>query len=681
MQITGGRGGKARHDGLAACRSARCTAACHQLDLPVLYAAMGIQAAVFENSLTDASEAAALQHGPWTCKRLLSRGLAASERFLHQAGFEQGPWLSVAFGAGITAWFALPTPIWWAAFLGIALAFIATGSASFSARQTYPYLLRGTTAVVLIMAGGLSVAWVRSELVGAAPIERPISGVFEGRLLGIEPQPARGRDRLLLAMRDPTTDSGRAIKIRVNRARDGSHLRLQTGDVIRFQGRLMPPAPPMLPGAYNFARTAWFSGIAATGSVLGPVLHVERGRPAGRLAELRQKLTDHVRSRIGESASGLAAAFVTGDRGGIVAVDDQAMRDSGLAHLLSISGLHVSALVGAVYLLVLRLAALFPWLALRVRLPVLAAGGGALAGIGYTLISGAEVPTVRSCVGALLVLIALALGREPLSLRMLAVAAFCVMMLWPEAVMGPSFQMSFGAVLALVAISGAAPVRRFMAPRDEALIIRALRSLVLLLVTGIVIDLALMPIGLFHFHRAGVYGALANVVAIPLTTFIVMPLLAGALLLDLVGAGTPSGGWPPTPSRPCWHLPIRSLRCQEPSTCCLRPATAHSSSSSSADCGSAYGAVVCAGLACPGARRSLPVGHVTVCRHSRAGRRPTGRRGGGGRAAVVPPQEQRRRLRARQPDGIYRHGSGTSFSGSLAECPLQPGLLHLHHRT
>ncbi|MFS0849428.1 ComEC/Rec2 family competence protein [Novosphingobium panipatense] len=500
---------------------------------------MGIQAAVFQNSATDASEAAALQHGPWTCKRLLSRGLAASERFLHQAGFEQGPWLSVAFGAGITAWFALPTPIWWAAFLGIALAFNATGSASFSARQAYPYLLRATTAVVLIMAGGLSVAWVRSELVGAVPIERPISGVFEGRLLGIEPQPARGRDRLLLAMRDPTTDSGRAIKIRVNRARDGSHLRLQTGDVIRFQGRLMPPAPPMLPGAYNFARTAWFSGIAATGSVLGPVLHVERGRPAGRLAALRQKLTDHVRSRIGESASGLAAAFVTGDRGGIVAVDDQAMRDSGLAHLLSISGLHVSALVGAVYLLVLRLAALFPWLALRVRLPVLAAGGGALAGIGYTLISGAEVPTVRSCVGALLVLIALALGREPLSLRMLAVAAFCVMMLWPEAVMGPSFQMSFGAVLALVAISGAAPVRRFMAPRDEALIIRALRSLGLLLVTGIVIDLALMPIGLFHFHRAGVYGALANVVAIPLTTFIVMPLLAGALLLDLFGAGTP----------------------------------------------------------------------------------------------------------------------------------------------
>ncbi|EJL29654.1 ComEC/Rec2 family competence protein, partial [Novosphingobium sp. AP12] len=168
-----------------------------------------------------------------------------------------------------------------------------------------------------------------------------------------------------------------------------------------------------------------------------------------------------------------------------------------------------------------------------------AAAAGALAGVAYTILSGSEVPTVRSCIGSLLVLAALSLGREPLSLRMLAVAAFCVMLLWPEAVTGPSFQMSFGAVLALVAVGTSAPAKAFMAPREEALAIKALRHLAMLLVTGVVIDLALMPIGLFHFHRAGIYGALANVIAIPLTTFVVMPLLAGALVLDAVGAGGP----------------------------------------------------------------------------------------------------------------------------------------------
>jgi competence protein ComEC len=357
-------------------------------------------------------------------------------------------------------------------------------------------------------------------------------------VLEIEPQPALDRDRLILAMREPAT--GRAIKVRVNVPGKNLAARVGIGDVVRFKGRLMPPAPPMLPGAYNFARTAWFAGVAGSGSVIGEVEVVEPGAVrAGWLSGLRRSLADHIRARIGAESAGIATAFVTGDRGGISKTDDEAMRDSGLAHLLSVSGLHVGAVVGAVYVLFVRVLALSPWLALRVRLPVAAAAAGALAGVAYTILSGSEVPTVRSCIGSLLVLAALALGREPLSLRMLAVAAFCVMLLWPEAVTGPSFQMSFGAVLALVAVGTSAPAKAFMAPRDEALALKALRHLAMLLVTGVVIDLVLMPIGLFHFHRAGIYGALANVIAIPLTTFVVMPLLAAALVLDAIGAGGP----------------------------------------------------------------------------------------------------------------------------------------------
>ena len=215
------------------------------------------------------------------------------------------------------------------------------------------------------------------------------------------------------------------------------------------------------------------------------------------------------------------------------------MRDAGLTHLLSISGLHVSAVIAAVYLIAIRLLALWPWLALRVRLPVVAAGAGALAGIGYTLLTGAEVPTIRSCVGAVLVLLALALGREPLSLRMVAVAAFAVLLVWPESLAGPSFELSFAAVLAIIALHASGPVRAFLAPREEAWLTRLARRAAMLLVTGLVIEIALMPIVLFHFHRAGVYGAFANVVAIPLVTFGTMPLIALALVLDLVGLGAP----------------------------------------------------------------------------------------------------------------------------------------------
>ncbi len=386
-------------------------------------------------------------------------------------------------------------------------------------------------------------------MTGAAPISRPLSGIFVARVLSIEEQPALAQKRLLLAMREPVT--GRAIKVRVNfpdrvgMARDGAGKTpsLTEGEVIRFRGRLTPPAPPLLPGGYDFARAAWFAGLAASGSVLEPIEVREAGEGGqGRgdiLAAWRADLSEHIRSKLSGSVAGIAIAFATGDMGAIEQQDGQAMRDAGLAHLLSISGLHVSAVIGAVYFLALRLLALSPALALRWRLPIVAAGMGALAGIGYTLLTGSQVPTVRSCAGALLVLAALALGREALSIRLLATGAFIVMLLWPEAVMGPSFQMSFAAVLTLIVVANAGPVKRWMAPRDEGMSPRILRALGMMLATGVAIDLVLMPIALFHFHRAGVYGSMANLVAIPLTTFIVMPLVAGALLLDIVGLGAP----------------------------------------------------------------------------------------------------------------------------------------------
>jgi competence protein ComEC len=360
-----------------------------------------------------------------------------------------------------------------------------------------------------------------------------------GRVLSVEPQPAQARHRIIMATREP--DTARAIRVRLNLPDDKAALRgALAGSFVRVRARLVPPAPPMLPGAYNFARTAWFSGLAATGSALGPPEVLQEGRGGAWLGELQHRLTEHVHSRLAPDQGGIAAALTTGDMGGISDSDSQAMRDSGLAHLLSISGLHVSAVIGAVYFVTLRLLALWPWLALRVRLPIVAAGSGALAGIAYTLLSGSQVPTVRSCIGALLVLGALALGREALSLRMLAIAAFLVMLLWPEAVVGPSFQMSFAAVLAIVALSGAGPIRRFLAPREEGPLTRAGRHLAMVLLTGVVIEAALMPIGLYHFHRGGMYGAFANVIAIPLTTVIIMPAVLGGLVLDIAGLGAPA---------------------------------------------------------------------------------------------------------------------------------------------
>lgn len=467
----------------------------------------------------------------------MSSGVELIEHFVERAGFDRAPWLAVAFGAGISAWFLLKGPGAWAAVClsGLAAAFAVSAFGQIG--KSYPYLRQGLAALSLAMAAGCGTVWVKSELTGVAPIERNAILSLTGVVIARQEQPAEDRSRLVIATRDPFSPA-RVIRVRLNVPTKFDTAAAREGALVRVKGRLVPPAPPILPGAYDFARAAWFQRLAATGSALGAVEVLDPGEP-GLLDPFRRFLSRHVRERLSGSAGGIASAFASGDRGGIAPRDEDAMRDSGLTHLLSVSGLHVSAVIGGTYLLALRLLALWPWLALRVRLPIASAATAASVGVFYTILTGAEVPTVRSVAGALLVLFAIALGRQPLSLRLLAVAGFVVMLVWPESVVGPSFQLSFAAVLTIMALHGAPAFRAFSVRRQEPLGVRFGRNVAVLLITGLAIETALVPIVLFHFHRAGIYGSFANVIAIPLTTFVTMPLIALGLFLDVFGVGGP----------------------------------------------------------------------------------------------------------------------------------------------
>ncbi|CAA9531357.1 MAG: DNA internalization-related competence protein ComEC/Rec2 [uncultured Sphingosinicella sp.] len=361
---------------------------------------------------------------------------------------------------------------------------------------------------------------------------------FTARIESVQKLPAREVVRLVVA---PTGSTNLPPRLRINIDDEDAKASLEPGATVRLKAWLMPPAPMAVPGAFNFAQAAWFQGIGGTGrasriELVAP--SAEQGWRA-RLSSVRQRLADHVRSRLAGGPGAIAAALATGDQSAISEKDAEAMRASGLAHLLSVSGLHLTAVVGAVMLLTMKLLALSPTLALRLPLVPIAAGVGALAGVAYTLLTGAEVPTIRACVAALLVLLALALGRDALTLRLLAVGALIVLLFWPESLAGPSFQLSFAAITAIVALHEHPWIKALLARREEGAIQKLGRGLLALILTGLVVEAALMPIALYHFHKAGFYGALANVVAIPLTTFVIMPLEALALLFDLVGAGAP----------------------------------------------------------------------------------------------------------------------------------------------
>jgi competence protein ComEC len=323
---------------------------------------------------------------------------------------------------------------------------------------------------------------------------------------------------------------------------------LSAGALISVRARLTAPPPMALPGTYDFARDAWFRGIGGVGQALGPIKVKAQGG-SRNLEDIRERLGGHIRSRVPGGAGGIATALATGDQNAVPEEDADAMRRSGLTHLLSVSGLHIAAVIGATMLLALKLLALSERLALRFNLVLVAAAAGAVAGIGYTLLTGAQVPTVRSCIVALLVLAGIALGREALSLRLLSVAALAILVFRPESLAGASFQLSFAAVTAIIALHSTSWARRTFMRRDEAVLARLGRGFLGMLATGLVVEVALIPLALYHFHKAGLYGIGANLIAIPLTTFVIMPLEAGALLLDGVGLG-----------EPLWYLTGLSIR-------------------------------------------------------------------------------------------------------------------------
>lgn len=444
-------------------------------------------------------------------------------------------WGPVMLGGGIAAWFVLPDP---AAWCGAALfvAGVALAAATWSGGRR---VARALAWGAVLMLAGLLVVWTRAESVRAPVLARPIMADMVAEVEAVDRLAARQIVRLML--RPVAARDGRGAhvvlppRIRVSLADQDAPTGLARGAKVRLRARLMPPAAPVAPGGYDFARAAWFQGIGATGRGFAPVTVLRRAEQGDGL---RQRLSRRITTQVAGSEGGIAAALATGDVGAIGEEDAEAMRRAGLAHLLSVSGLHITAVVGIVMVLTMRLLALWPWLALRVRLPLVGAAAGALAAIGYTWLTGAEVPTIRSCVAAMLVLAALALGREAMTLRLVAAGALIVLLFRPEALVGASFQLSFAAITAIVALHEHPVVRRWLGPHPDwrwAM----LRHLGALLATGMVVEAALMPIAVYHFHKAGLYGALANIVAIPWTTFVAMPLEMIALLLEPLGLGGP----------------------------------------------------------------------------------------------------------------------------------------------
>jgi competence protein ComEC len=323
------------------------------------------------------------------------------------------------------------------------------------------------------------------------------------------------------------------------------------GAFIAVKTRLNPPLRPLRPGGYDFSRDLYFQRIGATGFVLGEIKTIDPPAPPGfwlRYATVVENIRDTIDARIravlpGDAGS-IASALLTGKRDAISAPVNDAMYISSLAHVLSISGYHMAVVAGVVFFIVRALLALSSTLALRYPIKKWAAFVAFVATFLYLLLSGVEVAAQRSFIMTGIVLIGVMVDRAALTLRNLALAALGVMLLAPEAVVHPSFQMSFAATLALIA-GYERGLPWMIAGADTKLGARIAlwggREIVGLILASMLAGLATTPYAAFHFHRLAPYGVISNLLAMPVVSAVVMP--AGMLALLFMPFGLDEWLW------------------------------------------------------------------------------------------------------------------------------------------
>lgn len=471
-------------------------------------------------------------------------GLAPAALSMERFWDEQGLlWCAFAFAGGIAAYAALPQEPTRAGLAVVLLGAALSALAAFRSR-------RGGWQGVLALAflSGLAIGAVRTLTVDAPRLAEAMNAELVGQVL--ERQAGPRQVRLVLKVETvgdlPVSEVRFPEKVRLRVPRDSAGA---VGERVRLRGRLFPPPGPVHPGGYDFSFRAYFSRIGATGfsygpaEGLGPVEGSLQLRLAAQVAQLRSVLAGRIRGTLGEGPeTALIIAVLVGDRSGITEDQEEDLRAAGLAHILAISGLHMALFAGGTYGAVLLLLALVPSLALRWPTHKWAAIAALAAAVMYLLLSGAGVATQRSFLMIALVFLGILVGRRGLTLRSVALAGLLLLALAPERLFFPGFQMSFAAVICLVAVYDLWRRReRGLEVRAEAegygmTMLRFIgRWAVGLFVTALVAGLATGIIGAHHFGRIAPFGLIGNMLGMPVFSLLVMPM--GVLALALMPFG------------------------------------------------------------------------------------------------------------------------------------------------
>lgn len=393
------------------------------------------------------------------------------------------------------------------------------------------------TALAIALWAGFCALPIHGALFGTPMLAGPKYGTYEMRIDSVLRDDGTQQRWLVsaIAAQDPRDDPN------VRRARlvAPGGMAVGPGDLIQARIRFYPVPAPVLPGGYDAQFAGYYAGIGAYGAVLGEPVRLERGARGlyRAIEDLRTHITERLIAVLGARIGGIAMSLINGDQSRVTEEDWDTMALVGLAHVLSISGLHLTLVAGTMYVTLRVGLSLSHGAAQRWPIKKIAAGGGIAVAIAYMLISGLEVPAIRSTIMIILVFGAVIAGRQALTMRNVALAGLLLAALDPASLFRPSYQLSFAAVVALIAAFEMARKRR-----EEGAVQKRSRAMALLVdatLTSLVAGAATLIFTAYHFQQTAPFGVVANVLSTPIISFIMMPAALFAMLLMPLGLEGP----------------------------------------------------------------------------------------------------------------------------------------------
>jgi competence protein ComEC len=438
------------------------------------------------------------------------------------------PWAPVFMGIGVGLWFALPFE---PGLPHYALA-LATVLGAIAWQLWGPEIVAPLIIAAGCLALGVLSVGLRAHLVKAPVLDFRYYGPVEGRIVGIDRSQGDHLritlDRVVLYRMDPD-DTPRTVRVSLHG--DQADLRAEPGITVGLTAHLTAPPGPAEPGAFDFRRMAFFQSLGAVGYATAPALALAPSEPGTQLINrLRARLSAIVQARIPGQAGAFASGSVTGDRSGITQDTVEDLRDSNLSHLLAISGMNMAFLVAFVFGLFRYGLALVPWVALRVNTKKVAALVSLGVAAFYLALSGSNVATERAFVMVSVMLIAVLADRRGLTMRSVAIAGIVLLLLKPESLLSPGFQMSFAATIGLIAA-----FRSLDQQIVREKVPRWMMPVFAIVLSSLVGGLSTAPLAAGHFNRFTDYGLLANLLTAPSMGMLVMPGAVMATLLAPVG--------------------------------------------------------------------------------------------------------------------------------------------------